>query len=156
MQWQALTHSTSIHPSVRRSIRPLRLFNNCVSQLFLASARMYTESNDRYTCFERLLWLLCQIFQQFVYLLSLFIHLSNTISANFAPRKDTVRTHRCPVGLVKTAIPFSLLDSSEKAFELLEATSHENLASDWSLPSERRTQQNSPTKLAIQAFQVRT
>ena len=72
-------------------------FKNRVSQLFLASARTYTESNDRYTCFQRLLCLLCQIFQQFVYLLSLFIHLSN---ANFVPRKDTVRTHRCPVGLV--------------------------------------------------------
>ena len=41
--------------SVRWSVGPLRLFKNRVSQLFLATVRSYTELNDRYTCFERLL-----------------------------------------------------------------------------------------------------
>ena len=40
--------------SVRPSVGPLRLCNNRVSRLFLATVRSYTESNDQPTCFESL------------------------------------------------------------------------------------------------------
>ena len=61
--------------------------------------------------------LICQIIQQFVYLLCLFIHLSNTISTNFSPRKDTVRTHCCPIGLV-IRIPIVLILVLRKSVHL--------------------------------------
>ena len=43
-------------PSVRPSVRPLRLCKNRVSRLFLATVRSYTETNDQPTCFESLLY----------------------------------------------------------------------------------------------------
>ena len=46
----------SVRPSVRRYVRPLRKCKNRVSRLFLATMRSYTESNDRQTCFESLLY----------------------------------------------------------------------------------------------------
>ena len=45
-----------VGPSVRRSVHPLRLCKNRVSGLCLASVRSYTDTNDRQTCFESLLY----------------------------------------------------------------------------------------------------
>ena len=83
----------SVRPSVRRSVRPLRLCKNRVSWLFLAAMRSYTKSYERQTCFESLLYYSCR-------LICLIIHLSLHICHLINTHRDTVRTHHCPVGLV--------------------------------------------------------
>ena len=73
---EVLSVSQSVHPlvhlsvgsSVRWSITPEK---NCISQLFLATISSCDESNDWYTCFESLLWLLYERFKQSV---CLFMH----------------------------------------------------------------------------------
>ena len=83
----------SVHWSIRPYVHPLHKCKNRVSRLFLATMRSYTESNDRQTCFESLLYYSCRF-------ICLFVHLSLHICHMFNTRRDTARTHRCPVGLV--------------------------------------------------------
>ena len=83
----------SVGPSVRPYVRPLRKCKNRVSRLFLATMRSYNESNDRLTRFESLLHYSCRF-------ICLFVHLSLHICHMFNTRRDTARTHLCPVGLV--------------------------------------------------------
>ena len=83
-----------VRPSVRRSVRPsvgpLRLCENRVSRLSLATVRFYTKTNDQPTCFESLL-------SRFT---RLFVHLSLHICHMIKRHRDTAWTHHCPVGLV--------------------------------------------------------
>ena len=81
--WPSLGRSNRIHSlfwsvrwSVVPSVIPLCLLKNRVSQLFLATARSYTELNDRYTCFA-----VCLSVHPYV---NPYVTHSHTISASFS------------------------------------------------------------------------
>ena len=83
----------SVRWSVRRSVCPLRKCKVCVPRLFLTTMRSFTDSNDRQTCFESLIYYSSRF-------ICLFVHVSLHICHMFNTRRDTAQTHRCPVGLV--------------------------------------------------------
>ena len=98
----------SVRPSIPRSVglsvHPLRLCKYRVSRLYLATFRSYTNSNARRTCFQSLF---CPFVVHLSVRLSVSPYSCHVVSAKFNIRGDTVRTHRCPVGLV----PFGIIAS---------------------------------------------
>ena len=87
----------SISWLVGPSVGPLRLCKNHVFRLFSATMRTYTESTERQTWFESLHYYFCRFICLFVHLPIHICHMINT-------RRDTVRAHRCPVGLVSCGL----------------------------------------------------
>ena len=83
----------SVRPSVGPSVGPLRLCKNRGFRPFSATTRSYTESSARQTWFESLHYYSCRS-------ICLFVHLSIHMCHMINIRRDTVWTHRCPVGLV--------------------------------------------------------
>ena len=80
----------SVGPSVRRSVRrasvgPLRLCEDRVSRLFLATVRSYTETNDQPTYFESL------FIRRFVHL-SLHTYVTWSIYAETQPGRIVARS----------------------------------------------------------------